>query len=130
MLCYTFFCIAKECYTMQYSFVLSYTFHRKLKSTAHKRCFSDTFWTPFSPHRTPNTALWVQGASVDINRFPFLQPISYKLPSENRDSNNLLWSTKQQRLLLEEGSKLKEQVPTAFAYSGTQVERKNLTTLQ
>lgn len=35
-------------------------------------------------------------------RFPCLQHISYKLPSENRDSNNLLWCSKQQRLLLEE----------------------------
>lgn len=113
--------------------MLCYTFFRKLKSTAHKRCFSDTFWTPFSPQdpkRISESREHLLTSTKLILRFPFLQHISYKLPSENRDSNNLLWRAKQQRLLLEEGSELKEQVPTAFAYSGTQVKMKNLTTLR
>jgi len=61
-----------------------------------------------------------------------MQHMSCKLPSENRDSNNFLRHTEQQRLLFEDCARLtelKEQVSTLFVDSGTQVERKNLTTL-
>lgn len=86
-------------------FTLSYTFFRKFKSTAHWGCFSDTCWTPFPP-TGPQTQLsesreHLLTSTELILRFPFLQHISYNPPSENRDSNNLLWCSKQQRLLLE-----------------------------
>lgn len=102
-------------------FILDQLYHKNTPCSAthslgnlkaeHKRCFSDTFWTPFPP-TGPQTQLsdareHLLTSTELILRFPFLQHISYKLPSENRDSNNLLWRTKQQRLLREERAGLR-----------------------
>lgn len=67
--------------------------------------FLDTISSPQEPKHSslrPGRICWHQQTPELILIFPFLQPISYKVPSENRHSNNLLWCRKQQRLLLEE----------------------------
>lgn len=66
--------------------------------------YLDTILPPQDPKHSslrPRSICWHQQTPELIPQFPFLQHISYKLPSENRDSNNLLWHTKQQSLLLE-----------------------------
>lgn len=101
--------------------VLSCTLLRTFKSRVHKVLFLTIHGNHFPPQDLKHSSL--RPGSVYrylrvlelIRGFPFLQRTRCKLLSEDRQSNNLLQHTKEQRLLLEQRAglaELREQVST------------------